>query len=100
MPRPHSCEFTRETRWEARQRANGRCELCGTSENLSVHHILGIEIALKFYPEISHAAIRSLANALCVCSHCHEHMDRQAKINHSLPAQSLKRALGEQPALV
>lgn len=100
MPRPASCEFSRSTKWEARKRAGHKCEICDARAELSVHHLLGIDIALKYYPEISHAAIRSLANALCLCSACHNHMDKQAHTNHQIVAEGLKRAMGIQPELV
>ena len=51
-------EFGREVRRQALQRARYRCQECGFSENLELHHI-------------GHRADCSLFNCAVLCADCH-----------------------------
>lgn len=93
-------EFDRNTRYEAYRRAQGQCEICGTSDGLECHHILGVWYAVNFHPEISAVVIKSLANAQIVCQSCHEDihtgddderltMDEQAYYLFNLQTQAM-----------
>lgn len=88
MPRPKDCEFSKETIIEALKRSHFSCERCGIPKKdtmqgyLEIHHMLGIAMALKFYPHLSFSVISSVANARVLCFHCHQVEDNEAKYTH------------------
>lgn len=88
-------EFPQEVKEEALRLSNYRCEVCGCRREdteqgfLTIHHVLPICIALKFYPEISGELIRSLANTKVLCRDCHEEQDRLSMKHHEVYAQAL-----------
>ena len=81
--RPSSCEFTKEVKIEALKKADWCCEECGIKKQdtvngyLEIHHRVGIAVALLNHPELSHAMIASIANAVVLCIPCHRLMDKQ-----------------------
>lgn len=93
--RPEDCEFTKETKLSALRRANWKCEQCGIDKQhapehyLEIHHKLGIALALRHHPEISHALISSLANAEVLCIKCHDKKDITDRKKHMQYAQEL-----------
>ncbi len=93
--RPASAEFSDETKLEALRRANWRCERCGRQKQdvgyLEIHHRLGIAIALRYHPEISHALLSSIANARVLCHDCHRIEDQSDRRKHQELARELQR---------
>ena len=91
--RPRTCEFSDKTKLDALRRCNFTCERCHKPKRevgyLEVHHVLGIAIALNYYPQISHAVISSLENAKCYCQKCHDVMDREDRKRHQEIAKEL-----------
>lgn len=87
-------EFSKATRIEALRRAEYRCEQCGKSDKevgkLFIHHKLMIEMAARYYQDISCEVIKSLANAEVLCDHCHKVRDEQARREHGMFALALK----------
>lgn len=87
-------EFAKSTKIEALQRADHTCESCGKHEKevgkLYVHHKLMIEMAIRYYPELSNLVIKSLANAECLCQSCHLKRDNQAREEHRKFALTLQ----------
>ncbi len=83
------CDFSKWTKEHALERSDHKCEKCGSAENLQVHHILGIWLALNNCPEITKEMIKSLANAEVVCAKCHEHEDQLSQQNYAIYAQAL-----------
>ncbi len=75
-------EFPHATRYEALQFAEWRCERCGRKKGqrlskkevveLSVHHILPIHIAARYFPFISSEMLRNIHNAEVLCQNCHK----------------------------
>jgi hypothetical protein len=48
--------------WSEKIRSKGKCELCGKSDNLNSHHIIGRRnFSLRW----------SVPNGVCLCSGCH-----------------------------
>jgi 5-methylcytosine-specific restriction endonuclease McrA len=76
--RPADCEFSPQTIKDALWRAGYKCERCDRTKPeirdhyFEIHHKLGIAHALAYYPNLSHAIIRSLANAEVLCKDCHQ----------------------------
>lgn len=96
MPRPQDMEFSKETILEALKRSHFCCERCGIHKHkaqdgyLEIHHMLGIAVALRLYPEFSHSVISSLANTRVLCKPCHQIEDNEMKYRHAEMAASLK----------
>jgi len=94
--RPKSCEFTNEVKIEALKKADWCCEECGvkkkdtTSGYLEIHHRVGVAVALLNHPELSHAMIASIANAVVLCIPCHRLMDSEDSKHHNEYAQELR----------
>jgi len=94
--RPSSCEFTREVKIEALRKADWCCEECGIKKkdavdgHLEIHHKVGIAVALLNHPELSHAMIASIANAVVLCIPCHHRMDKLDASHHKEYAQELR----------
>lgn len=97
--RPESMEFSKETIVEALKRANFTCECCGIKKQdtqekyFEIHHRLGIAIALRYHPELSHALISSLANAMVLCIPCHKVLDREDRKHHKKIAKALQNLI-------
>lgn len=93
--RPPAAEFTPETKLEALRRAKFTCEDCGRPKHevgyLQIHHKLGIAIAARFHPEISHALLASIANTAVLCPDCHEKRDIADRKKHTEFARALQR---------
>jgi len=93
--RPKSCEFTNEVKIEALKKAEWCCEECGikkkdtTEGYLEIHHRVGIAVALLNHPELSHAMISSIANAVVLCIPCHRLMDKLDAKHHKEYAKEL-----------
>jgi len=48
--------------WSEIIRSKGRCEICGKTDNLQAHHVIGrINLALRW----------DIKNGVCLCSSCH-----------------------------
>jgi len=94
--RPSTCEFTKEVKVEALRKADWCCEQCGIKKKdaldgyLEIHHRVGIAVALLNHPELSHAMIASIANAVVLCIPCHRLMDRLDPRHHKEYAQELR----------
>jgi len=94
--RPSSCEFTNEVKVEALRKADWCCEQCGIKKKdtvdgyLEIHHRVGIAIALLNHPELSHAMIASIANAVVLCIPCHRLMDSEDPKHHIEYARELR----------
>jgi len=94
--RPVSCEFTREVKIEALRKADWCCEECGIRKRdavngyLEIHHKVGIAVALLNHPELSHAMIASIANAVVLCIPCHRLMDKLDAKHHREYAKELR----------
>ena len=94
--RPSSCEFTKEVKIEALKKADWCCEECGVKKKdavegyLEIHHRVGIAVALLNHPELSHAMIASIANAVVLCIPCHSLMDIEDPKHHKEYAQELR----------
>lgn len=85
-------EFSARTKQEGLVRAGFRCERCGKKQAekpLECHHILPIMLA-RFYPELSPAILRSLANLRVLCQECHRIEGLEAFMNHQKIAQRLR----------
>lgn len=86
-------EFTYETRLEGLKRAEFCCQRCGKHKKevgqLYAHHVLPINIAIKYYPHILPEYIKSVQNLRMVCKECHMYEDDESKQNHVLLAQAL-----------
>ena len=67
-------EFDFGVKKYALERANYRCEVCGTKgtrkNRLEVHHKIAIWVA-KQYPFIAPVVIKHIANAQVLCHDCH-----------------------------
>lgn len=95
-------EFTKETILAALRFADFRCEEChrskpqlaldGEKPYFEMHHILGIEIAVRYFPEISAEVIKSIANCEVVCRECHREIHRQKQDYFAIAENLLKRA--------
>lgn len=88
-------EFTRETKLEAINRSQCRCERCNKSiyednVRLEVHHRVPVFVA-KMYPQFSLSVIKSLANAEVLCSSCHhaEHRKKRDISDYQKEIESL-----------
>jgi len=94
--RPKSCEFTNEVKVEALRKADWCCEECGIKKKdtvdgyLEIHHRVGIAVALHNHPELSHAMIASIANAVVLCIPCHRLMDSEDPKHHKEYARELR----------
>jgi len=94
--RPKSCEFTREVKNEALRKADWCCEECGIKKKdavdgyLEIHHKVGIAVALLSHPELSHAMIASIDNAVVLCIPCHRLMDSEDAKHHREYAKELR----------
>jgi len=94
--RPKTCEFTKEVKVEALRKADWCCEECGIKKKdtvdgyLEIHHRVGIAVALHNHPELSHAMIASIANAVVLCIPCHDLMDREDPKHHKEYAVELR----------
>jgi len=94
--RPKSCEFTREVKNEALRKADWCCEECGIKKQdavdgyLEIHHKVGIAVALLNHPELSHAMIASIDNAVVLCIPCHRLMDSEDAKHHREYAKELR----------
>jgi len=94
--RPKSCEFTNEVKIEALKKADWCCEECGIKKKdaekgyLEIHHRVGIAVALHNHPELSHAMISSIANAVVLCIPCHRLMDSEDPKHHREYAKELR----------
>ena len=87
-------EFSDHTKIEALRRADWTCECCGIKKKdapdgyLELHHRLGIAIAVRQFPELSNAVIKSVENCMCLCATCHKMIDH-TKINNQALAKNL-----------
>ena len=103
--RPKSCEFTREVKNEALRKADWCCEECGIKKkdavdgHLEIHHKVGIAVALLNHPELSHAMIASIANAVVLCIPCHRLMDSEDAKHHREYAKEIRSMYVEQMQL-
>ena len=94
--RPSTCEFTNEVKLEALRKADWCCEECGIKKkdavegHLEIHHKVGIAVALLNHPELSHAMIASIANAVVLCIPCHHRMDSEDPKHHNEYAKELR----------
>jgi len=94
--RPKSCEFTREVKIEALRKADWCCEECGIKKQdavdgyLEIHHKVGVAVALLNHPELSHAMIASIDNAVVLCIPCHRLMDSEDAKHHREYAKELR----------
>lgn len=68
--RPPEAEFSHETKEKAKERAGYKCERCGKTGHLEIHHILPLWWA-KEVPALSYAVISHLANTMVLCVSCH-----------------------------
>jgi len=94
--RPVSCEFTNQVKIAALRKADWCCEECGIKKKdtvdgyLEIHHKVGVVVALRNHPELSHAMIASLANAVVLCIPCHRLMDKLDASHHKEYAKELR----------
>jgi len=94
--RPKTCEFTKEVKLEALRKADWCCEECGIKKKdavegyLEIHHRVGVVVALRNHPELSHAMISSIANAVVLCIPCHRLMDSEDPKHHNEYAKELR----------
>lgn len=65
-------EFSQATIDFAFKRAEGRCEECGSHNQIEVHHIAPIWFVSKYFPQLSVWVLKSAENAKCLCSKCHD----------------------------
>ena len=80
-------EFDVDTVGLALLRANHRCEHCGRtkkalrradeSDMFEIHHILWIEHAFRFYPNLRPETVGSLMNAQVLCCKCHQEIHKK-----------------------
>jgi 5-methylcytosine-specific restriction endonuclease McrA len=63
-----------DDKWADRVREIGRCERCGSKNNLSAHHIIG---------KTSRATRWDLENGICLCFSCH-------RIAHDFPDKFIR----------
>ena len=52
-----------------KQRADHRCELCGSTRDLDAHHIVAL----------AHGGTDDPSNGMCLCADCHRRVDRHAR---------------------
>lgn len=52
--------------WTKKVKAVGKCEVCGSTENLVAHHIIPWEYSIK--------GRTNLSNGQCLCTECHKMM--------------------------
>lgn len=103
--RPVDMEFSDATKLEALRRADFTCEDCGTKKQdtkegcLQIHHIVGIALALRHHPELSHAMISSIHNTAVLCQTCHKKRDVEDRKNHVENAKKLEEYFTKQLAL-
>lgn len=78
-----------EFRAEAIARADGRCQLCNSSENLQVHH--------RLYEENTPAAVSNVIDLTVLCGRCHIYFHRGQRNkqvggeNSKAPVRSIKK---------
>lgn len=65
-------EFPYRVKKEAIERAGNKCERCGSTERLQVHHRLAIWFASEFFPQIANHVLTSIRNAEVLCAECHD----------------------------
>ncbi len=70
MSRRHK-EFNDYTKQACKERANFVCEICGKSNDLSVHHICSIHFMKERHPEVDRNVVASLDNAMLLCAEHH-----------------------------
>ena len=68
--------FTKETKHQAKERSDNKCETCGLKKNLECHHIIPI-FMFKEYQFLSVAMIKSLCNAEVLCKYHHKLKDAE-----------------------
>jgi len=94
--RPVEYEFSKETKLEALNRAGWCCERCGIYKEetfegyLEIHHVVGISLAIHYYPELAPVLISSLANARVLCEKCHTIEDVEDRKKHKENVTKLK----------
>lgn len=94
-------EFDKSTIIECLKKADFRCELCDRSKEdlkadneafyFEIHHILGIAIAVRYFPEIPIAIIKSLENAMCLCVDCHKYIERTDQNHFTIASKLVER---------
>lgn len=57
---------TEVTRWKKAVKKIGKCEICGSNENLEAHHIIPWEYSIKGRTDVK--------NGMCLCKECHKMM--------------------------
>lgn len=71
-------EFSGSVRRDAYYLAQNQCEVCGTTEDLVIHHIISIDYARQYYPYLLELGlIRDLCNAKVLCKADHAIADAQ-----------------------
>ena len=85
-------EFTGQTKREALEAQNYRCDGCGTEDKrtgrLQAHHVVAIWFAREM--GISSLLIKSLENCVCLCQKCHtERHLQEDRTQYAIIAQAL-----------
>lgn len=69
----------------ALKKAGNKCENCGSTEKLEVHHIVSLEPW-----ELRHNSLKNRQDNLKVlCRDCHERAHHGAKVIHAIPKEQL-----------
>jgi 5-methylcytosine-specific restriction endonuclease McrA len=75
VPNKREYKFPAYVKDEIREKQKYRCATCGKHDSevgtLQVHHVLPTYIAYNFFPQISLEALKSIENAVGLCSDCH-----------------------------
>lgn len=58
-------------RWRRAIRKRGKCEVCGSAENLEAHHIVPWKYSVTGRTDV--------ANGMCLCDRCHKAMHNDLK---------------------
>jgi len=75
VPNKREYKFPAYVKDEIREKQKYCCATCGKHDSqvgtLQVHHVLPTYIAYNFFPQISLEALKSIENAVGLCSDCH-----------------------------
>lgn len=81
---PYDRNDCRVRQWTAAVLSKGRCELCGSTENLEAHHI----VRWADYPR----GRIDVNNGMCLCHECHTEEHKHDQSYHMMKAKRSKKS--------
>ena len=77
-------EFTHATKDQVLKEQDNKCAVTGRTDHLQVHHMLGVGIALGFWPNINPEIIKQRENAVAITADIHSQIEAEI---HSWPKE-------------